>query len=116
MADVQNIFVNGVSGKLITARTKNGSEKTFKSVSLPGIGNIAVNDKQVMAAKRKDGTIVEGMYNILLGKPGSTKTVSVGSKEAGYHDEKLAVEAIATAWAESRKAYRAAQETAQDAE
>lgn len=110
-----NLFLNYVSEKLIhTNQTSDGSRQ-FANVSIPvansdnGYGSFAVNIGQVLQATKKDGTVVSGMKNILLGDPAKTRKMSVLVGGA-YESVEMTNQQIADAVAESRKAYRAANE------
>ena len=115
--DTDTVSVNFVSDKLISERTRADGRKFF-SVSLPGICKIPVCPEQVFPATRPNGTIIPGMRRIVLGSAGSIRTVSVsryiGTGEDGrgiyeYDNRaRMYVGDIARAWAESRRAYRAA--------
>lgn len=108
-----NLFLNYVSEKLIHSNKTADGARQFANVSVPvegsdnGYGSFAVNLGQVLPATKKDGTVVTGMQNILLGDATKTRKISVlrGGK---YESIELTNEQIVAAVAESRKAYRAA--------
>lgn len=113
-----NLFLNYVSEKLIHSNTTADGSRQFVNVSVPiagsdnGYGSFAVNLGQVLPATKKDGTVVDGMKNILLGAPEKTRKVSV-LKGGAYESVEMTHAQIAEAVAESRRAYRAANAEAQ---
>ena len=94
-----------------------GTERTFKNVSVPyadsktGYASFSVNDGQVRPCTNKDGTVVEGRHNILLGDPAKTRKVSICTKKtkrkAEYATIELTNQQIADLYREDYKAYRA---------
>lgn len=113
----QNIFLNAVSVKMIH-ENETSEGKKFANVTIPyadsktGLASFGVNLGQVMQATRKDGTEIEGMKNILLGKPEGTRQVSVCVKQtkAGkrtYENVTLTNAAIAEAFNAARAEYKA---------
>lgn len=119
MATVKNTFVNFVSAALVHENTA-GDGKSFKNVSLPnpgsksGMMSIALNNGQVLAAKKKDGTVVDGYVSLLLGKPEAERKVSILT-DKGYETIKMTNAAIAAMVEADRKAYRAARATETEA-
>lgn len=122
---MNNTFINFVSAKLLhTNKANNGRE--FVNVSIPveasktGYGSFAVNPGQVMNSTKKDGSLVDGYKNILLGAADKQRQVSICTKTATkkspaqYSTIAMTNGEIAEAVAASRKAYRA--NTADDAE
>ena len=113
-----NIFLNAVSSKMLhTNTTSEGKE--FVNVTIPyagsktGLASFGVNSGQVLDAKRKDGTVIDGMKNILLGKAEGTRQVSVCTKmtKAGkktYASVALTNQQIADAFNAARAEYKAA--------
>lgn len=115
-----NKWMNYVSEKMIHInRTADGKEFANISIACPqsktGLGTIAVNLGQVIDATRKDGTVVEGMKNVLLGAPEKTRKVSIATNKKGtsFKTIEMTNEAIAEMVMAERKAYRAAQAAAQ---
>ena len=114
-----NVFVNYVSEKLIHSNQTKDGGRQFANVSVPvptdvslsGLGSFAVNLGQILDAKKKDGTVVEGYKNLLLGAPDKTRKVSVQTAD-GYAQIEITNAAIAEYFVVSRKAYRAAQKEA----
>lgn len=112
-----NLFLNYVSDKLIHANTTEDGSRKFANVSIPvegsksGYGSFAVNLGQVIDATKKDGTVVPGMKNILLGAADKTRKVSIATNKKGkkYVTVEMTNQQIVDAVAASRKAYRAAQ-------
>lgn len=120
MANTNNTWVNFVSEKMIHInRTADGKEFANISIACPksktGLGTIAVNLGQVIDATKKDGTVIEGMKNILLGAPEKTRKVSVATNKKGtaYKNIEMANKDIAEMILAERKAYRAAQQAAE---
>lgn len=109
-----NLFLNYVSEKLIHANQTEDGSREFANVSIPvegsksGYGSFAVNKGQILDATKKDGTVVPGMKNILLGAPEKTRKVSI-QKGKSYKTIEMTNQEIVDAVAASRKAYRAAQ-------
>lgn len=110
-----NLFLNYVSEKLIHPGQTSDGSRQFANVSVPvansdnGYGSFAVNTGQILQATKKDGTVVSGMKNILLGDPAKTRKVSV-LVGGVYESLEMTNQQIADAVTESRKAYRAANE------
>lgn len=118
MAKKTNAWLNYVSEKLIhTNKTADGARQ-FANVSVPvagsdnGYGSFAVNLGQVLDSTKKDGSVVAGMKNILLGDPEKSRKVSI-LKGGQYETIEMTNAQIVTAVAESRKAYRAAEADAE---
>lgn len=109
----KNVFLNYVSEKLIHSNQTEDGSRQFANVSIPvagsdnGYGSFAVNLGQVLDATKKDGSVVAGMKNILLGEADKTRKVSV-QKNGAYETVEMTNQQIIEAVAESRKAYRAA--------
>ena len=112
----KNIFANFVSEAMLhTNQTADG--KAFVNVSIPcsksttGYASFAVNEGQVLAATKKDGTVVPGYKSILLGAADKTRKVSVATGDASnpYQTIEMTNADIVKEINESRKAYRAAQ-------
>lgn len=115
MAKKANAWLNYVSEKMIHInKTAEGKEFANISIACPqsktGLATIAVNLGQVIDSTKKDGTVVEGMKNVLLGGPDKTRKVSVATNKKGTNFKTIEMtnEAIATMVVEERKAYRAA--------
>ena len=117
-----NLFLNAVSAKMIHENTT-ADGKVFANITIPyegsktGLASFGVNLGQVMDAKRKDGSLIDGMKNVLLGKPEGTRQVSVCTKQtkAGkrtYENVALTNQQIADAFNAARAEYKAAQATA----
>lgn len=111
-----NAWLNYVSEKMIHInKTAEGKEFANISIACPqsktGLATIAVNLGQVIDSTKKDGSVVPGMKNVLLGAPEKTRKVSVATNKKGTNFKTIEMtnEAIATMVAEERKAYRAAQ-------
>ena len=111
-----NAWLNYTSEKMIHVnKTAEGKEFANISISCPqsktGIATLAVNLGQVIDATRKDGTVVKGYKNILLGAEDKTRKVSIATNKKGtaYKQVEMTNGEIAKIVAEARKAYRAAQ-------
>ena len=108
-----NIFLNYVSEKLIHSNQTEDGSRQFANVSIPvegsdnGYGSFAVNLGQVLNATKKDGSVVAGMKNILLGEADKVRKVSI-QKGGQYETVDMTNAEIRDAVAASRKAYRAA--------
>lgn len=117
----KNVFLNYVSEKLIHQNSTKDGDRQFANVSIPvessksGYGSFAVNLGQILDATKKDGTVVAGMKNVLLGAEDGKKSVSIQT-DAGYETIEMTNSEIVAAVATSRKAYRAeAQAEAEEA-
>ena len=115
-----NIFLNYVSEKMVHInKTADGKEFANISIACPksktGLATIAVNLGQVLDSTKKDGSVVAGMKNILLGDPAKTRKVSIATNKKGsnYKTIEMTNAEIAEMFAEERKAYRAAQAQAE---
>ena len=116
MAKKTNSWLNYVSAKMIHIN-KTGEGKEFANISIAcpqsktGLATIAVNLGQVIDSTKKDGSVVSGMKNVLLGAPEKTRKVSVATNKKGTNFKTIEMtnEAIAAMVADERKAYRAAQ-------
>ena len=110
-----NLFLNYVSDKLIHANTTEDGSREFANVSIPvegsksGYGSFAVNKGQILDATKKDGSVVPGMKNILLGAADKTRKVSIQTGKKSFKTVEMTNQQIVDAVAASRKAYRAAQ-------
>lgn len=109
-----NAWMNYVSEKMIHInKTAEGKEFANISIACPqsktGLATIAVNLGQVIDATKKDGSIVEGMKNILLGDPEKTRKVSIATNKKGtnYKTVEMSNADIAAMVLAERKAYRA---------
>ena len=116
----KNSWLNYVSAKMIHInKTAEGKEFANISIACPqsktGFATVAVNLGQILDSTKKDGSVVDGMKNILLGAPEKTRKVSVATNKKGgqYKTVEMTNEAIAAMVTEERKAYRAAQAQAQ---
>ena len=109
-----NAWLNYVSEKLIHQNQTGDGSRHFANVSIPvadsdnGYGSFAVNLGQILDSTKKDGSVVDGMKNILLGAPEKTRKVSI-LKGGQYETVEMTNAQIVKAVAESRKAYRAAE-------
>ena len=109
-----NAWLNYVSEKLIHQNQTGDGSRQFANVSIPvadsdnGYGSFAVNLGQILDSTKKDGSVVSGMKNVLLGEPEKTRKVSI-LKGGQYETVEMTNAQIVKAYAESRKAYRAAE-------
>ncbi len=118
-------FINHYPAGMVHIRKttdKNGNEREFASVSIAcpesktGMANITVNMGQLLPATKKDGTVVDGRYSILLGDADKERTVSVATnnpknaKNRKYADVKLTNAQIAEYVNTARAAYAEEQE------
>lgn len=112
---MKNTWMNYVSAKMVHIN-KTGEGKEFANISIAcpqsktGLGTIAVNLGQVIDATKKDGSVVEGMKNVLLGAPEKTRKVSIATNKKGtsFKSVEMTNAAIADMVLAERKAYRAA--------
>jgi hypothetical protein len=120
---MKNIYLYNVSEKLIYPRTDANGD-TFFSVFLPGICSITVNPEQISDATRMDDlTVIPGMKDIMLGRAGTVRKVSVsrctgvdgdGNSIYEYNYARMPIDDIASRWAESYNEYRASKAAAQE--
>ena len=120
MTNTKNVFLNWVSEKMIHIN-QTAEGRQFASISFPcdksatGYASVGVNMGQLLAATKKDKTVVKGYKNVLLGKPDATRQVSIctkaakGKTKAVYEKIDMTNQAIADAVAADRAAYRQAQ-------
>lgn len=116
----KTVFLNWVSEKMIHIN-QTAEGRQFASISFPcdksatGYASVGVNMGQLLAATKKDKTVVKGYKNVLLGKPDATRQVSIctkaakGKTKAVYEKIDMTNQAIADAVAADRAAYRQAQ-------
>lgn len=112
-------FINFISEKMLHVN-KTADGKEFVNVSFPcsesktGYASFGVNLGQVLDAKKHDGTVVAGYKSVLLGDAEKTRKVSVATNKKGtnFKNIEMTNAAIADAFEESRKAYKAAAATA----
>ena len=116
----KTVFLNWVSEKMIHIN-QTAEGRQFASISFPcdksatGYASVGVNMGQLLAATKKDKTVVKGYKNVLLGKPDATRQVSIctkaakGKTKAVYEKIDMTNQAIADAIAADRAAYRQAQ-------
>ena len=91
MANTNSTFINHYPAGMIhfnTATDKDGNERQFANVSFncpeskSGYGTFSVNMGQLLPATKKDGTVVDGRYSILLGDAEKTRRVSIATNKA----------------------------------
>lgn len=109
-----NLFLNRVSEKLLHVNTS-GDGRKFMSVSFPcpesvtGFATLSVSMNQMFASTKKDGTVVNGYKNILLGKPDGERHVSIAVDTAdgrAYESMVMTNTEIVARVDASRNAYR----------
>ncbi len=97
MSNTNSTFINFYPAGMIhfnTATDKDGNERQFASVSFicpeskNGYGTFSVNMSQLLPATRKDGTVVNDKYNILLGNAEKPRKVSVATNKAKNKSQK----------------------------
>lgn len=83
-----NTFINHYPAGMIhfnTATDEDGNERQFANVSFncpeskSGYGTFSISMGKLLPATRKDGTVVNGRYSILLGDADKTRKVSVAT-------------------------------------
>ncbi len=88
MTNSNSTFINHYPAGMIhfnTTTDKDGNERQFANVSFncpeskSGYGTFSVSMGQLLPATRKDGTVVNGRYSILLGDADKTRKVSVAT-------------------------------------
>lgn len=116
MAKANNVFWNWCSMKMIHEAKKD--EKTFYNLSIPmassanGYGSISVSAGQVRPSSKKDGTVVDGYKNILLGAADGVRKVSIKNQDGTYSTVEMTNTEILAAVEANRTAYKAAKATA----
>lgn len=106
-------FINFISNSLLHTQHNSADGREFVSVSLScpksqsGFGTIAVSLKQILPARKKDGTIVDGFSNILLGDADRQRKVSILTPD-GYQTIEMTNSQIADMFDAERTAWKAA--------
>ena len=106
-------FINFINRAMLHEQTNGKDGRKFVSVSLPcaqsksGYGTIAVSEKQVLPATKKDGTVRDEYANILLGDEGKTRKVSVLTDD-GYKTVEILNKDLVDGFDAARNAYKAA--------
>lgn len=112
-----NIWMNNVHFKMVHDGTS-ATGKKFANVSFDcdasanGLASVSVNAGQVFTATDRQGQPKPDYRNILLGKAGTTRQVSVKQADGTYTRLEMTVEQIKAAFEAGRKAYRDAHKTA----
>lgn len=115
-AAVQNVWMNNVH-KAMVHENSTAAGKKFMNISFDcaasatGLASISVNPGQVRTATDKTGVEKPDWKNVLLGKPGTTRQVSIKKADGTYERITMSVEQIKTCFEEGRKAYREAHKT-----
>ncbi len=116
-----NLFLNFVSEEMIHENERTDGKGSVLNISIPvaqsknGYGSFAVNPQQRYDAKKKDGTVVDGYANILLGGADKTRKVSICTKKATakkpatYGTIEMTNQEIADLVKTARAEYKAAQ-------
>lgn len=106
-------FINFVSEKLIHTQKNHEDGRIFYSISIPCsqsktcYGTIAVSEKQILPATRRDGTVVPGFKNVLLGDPDRTRKLSIAKTKKTYVTVDMPNHPFAAMFDQAREAYRA---------
>lgn len=113
-ATVQNIWLNGVHTKMVH-ESVNKEGKPFYNVSFSckasanGLGSVSVNAGQIRTAtKRGTGEEQPDYKNVMLGKPGTKRQVSVQKDDGSFDRIEMTVDEILAAFKEGRAEYRKA--------
>ena len=110
-------FINYVSKKLIHRNTTKDGTRVFFNISMPyaesesGYASFAVNPGQLLTTTKKDGTVVKGMHNVILGKPEQVRKVSI-VKDGAYTLVEMTNGQIAQIYNDDRREYRRTQRLA----
>ncbi len=110
------VFLNRVSEKMI--HEAQGAKGPFYNVnfdwkdSTTGFASVSVRPAQVMECKDKNGTVLEGKKNILLGDPGTKREISVKQADGSFAKVEVTVEQIKEAFDNARAEYRKSQKKA----
>lgn len=108
-----NIWLNNVHKAMVHENT-NGQGKKFLNISFDcaasatGLASVSVNPGQVFQATDKSGAPKADWVNVLLGKPGTTRKVSIKKADGNYERVEMAVEQVKAYFEDGRKAYREA--------
>lgn len=100
-------FIPAVSSKLIK-KTKNANYVTVgvpNPVAGSDWGRVVIRTTQATDVIKKDGSVVNGVKNIVLGKDDKERTVSIAT-DKGYKKIKLTNREIAELWKANRAAYK----------
>jgi len=108
------IWLNNVHSAMIHPRisNRNGQPHEFSSLSfgcdksVNGIANVSLNNAQIREATHRDGTINANYRNILIGKAGQKKQISILSKK-GYKKIEVTCEEILESFNSAREKYKA---------
>jgi hypothetical protein len=126
-----NAFLNFVSDAMIhmnQTTKEDGTVREFANVtfacdkSASGYANVAVNKGQLLDAKKKDGTVVDGYKTVLLGDTEKTHKVSICTKKATakkpaqYETISMTNAEIKASFDEARAQYAASKKSAVDTE
>ena len=127
MSNTNSTFINHYPAGMIHIQTttdKNGNAREFANVSFScpesksGYGTFSVNMGQLLPATKKDGSVIDGRYSILLGDADKARKVSVATNnpkdksKRKYASVLLTNAQIAKYVNTARAEYREAQETA----
>ncbi len=105
--------MNFISEKMIHA-TKNSEGKEFFNISFScpisanNIASFALNPGQILDATKKDGTVVAGYKNLLLGNSDKTRKVSIQKIDGSYESIEMKNSDIAKYADDARKEYQKA--------
>lgn len=106
-----NVWLNNVHKAMVHDNTS-AAGKAFKNISFDcpssatGLASVSVNPGQVYQATDKSGAPKADWVNVLLGKPGTTRKVSIKKADGTYERVEMSVEQIKASFEAGRKAYR----------
>ena len=107
-------FINFISTQLIHTQRNKSDNREFISVSVAcpksksGFGMIAVSPKQVLPAVKKDGTVVDGFSNVLLGDADRERKISICTGRKKYKTVNMTNQQIADMFENERSLYKEA--------
>lgn len=107
-------FINFISTQLLHIQRNKSDNREFISVAVAcpqsksGFGTIAVNPKQILPATKKDGTVVDGFSNILLGDADRERKISICTGRKKYKTVSMTNQQIADMFDNERSLYKEA--------
>lgn len=100
-----NVYLNRVSDKMI--RDANGMKMVCvkDAESSTGWGSFLVTPGRVFPAKDKNGNVVEGRFNVNLGKPDSVLSTYMISKDDAFVEKRITAGELSSQYSADQKAF-----------
>ena len=112
------VFFDGISDRVLHKRAKHDDGTKFYSIAISGIddapngiGYFTLPEGLVIPSRRRDGTVVEGYHNLVLGNPDHVMKVSYAVKAGKYDTVSMTVAQIKEALEADRGANSVANST-----